>query len=85
MVEGSASRCVSMVSKSGNRIMTKPLTVDIADDMADALAKAANDLGETEEQFVQQALAQRLKALRITRSSRAAARVSIGRPSATGF
>ncbi len=42
--------------------MTKSLTVEIADDMADALAKAANDLGEAEEQFVRQALAQRLKA-----------------------
>lgn len=42
--------------------MTKPLTVEIADDMADALAKAASDLGETEQQFARQALAHRLKA-----------------------
>lgn len=43
--------------------MTKPLTVEMADELADALAKAANDLGETEEQFVKQAVAQRLEAL----------------------
>ena len=44
-------------------MMTKPLNVEIADEMADALAKAANDLGETEAQFVKQAVAQRLQAL----------------------
>jgi len=43
--------------------MTKPLTVEMADEMAVALAKAANHLGETEEQFVKQAVAQRLEAL----------------------
>lgn len=42
--------------------MTK--TVQIADEMAEALAEVANDLGETEEQFVARALAARVETFR---------------------
>jgi hypothetical protein len=44
--------------------MTKPVTVEIADELAADLAKVANDLGETQEQFVARALAARVEAFR---------------------
>lgn len=44
--------------------MTKPVTVEIADDMAADLAKVANDLGETQEQFVTRAVAARIETFR---------------------
>jgi predicted transcriptional regulator len=42
--------------------MTKAVTVEIADEMALTLAQVANDLGETQEQFVARAVAARLDA-----------------------
>jgi hypothetical protein len=44
--------------------MTKPVTVEIADEMAVELAKVANDLGETQEQFVARAVAARIETFR---------------------
>jgi predicted transcriptional regulator len=44
--------------------MTKPVTVEIADELAADLAKVANDLGESQEQFVTRALAARIETFR---------------------
>lgn len=44
--------------------MTKPVTVEIADELAADLAKVANDLGETQEQFVTRAVAARIETFR---------------------
>ncbi len=44
--------------------MSKPVTVEIADELAADLAKVANDLGETQEQFVTRALAARIETFR---------------------
>jgi hypothetical protein len=44
--------------------MTKPVTVEIADELAADLAKVANDLGETQEQFVARAVTARIETFR---------------------
>jgi hypothetical protein len=42
--------------------MTKPLTIEIEENVATQLRRVANDLGETPEQFVARAVAARVEA-----------------------
>ena len=43
--------------------MTKPLSIEVDGALAEKLARVANDLGETQEQFVPRAVAARLDVL----------------------